>query len=112
MSLRVEQADQILQFVRFWKKYTGKPPAELVFDSQLSPANSALRPRQLWPGPEENSRPGFCPGAAWVARDRPVYPASQLMKTLHQHQVATLVVNLRIDEVLPVSRQAQAQISV
>src|SRR6266849_3430560 len=31
-----EQADQILQFVRFWKKHTGKPPAELVFDSQLT----------------------------------------------------------------------------
>src|SRR5438067_1622348 len=31
-----EQADEILQFVRFWKKRTGKPPAELVFDSQLT----------------------------------------------------------------------------
>ena len=31
-----EQADEILQFVRFWKKQTGKPPAELVFDSQLT----------------------------------------------------------------------------
>jgi len=31
-----EQADEILQFVRFWKKHTGKPPAELVFDSQLT----------------------------------------------------------------------------
>ena len=31
-----EQADEILQFVRFWKKHRGKPPAELVFDSQLT----------------------------------------------------------------------------
>jgi hypothetical protein len=31
-----EQADEILQFVRFWKKHSGKPPAELVFDSQLT----------------------------------------------------------------------------
>jgi hypothetical protein len=31
-----EQADEILQFVRFWKKHTGKAPAELVFDSKLT----------------------------------------------------------------------------
>ena len=31
-----EQADEILQLVRFWKKHHGKPPAELVFDSQLT----------------------------------------------------------------------------
>jgi len=31
-----EQADEVLQFVRFWKKHTGQPPAELVFDSQLT----------------------------------------------------------------------------
>jgi hypothetical protein len=31
-----EQAGEILQFVRFWKKHTGKSPAELVFDSQLT----------------------------------------------------------------------------
>jgi hypothetical protein len=31
-----EQADEILQFVRFWKKHTGKSPTELVFDSQLT----------------------------------------------------------------------------
>ena len=31
-----EQADEILQFVRFWMKHTGRPPAELVFDSQLT----------------------------------------------------------------------------
>src|SRR5215469_6749852 len=31
-----EQADEILQFVRFWKKHTGHLPAELVFDSQLT----------------------------------------------------------------------------
>ena len=29
-----EQADEILQFVRFWKKHAGKVPAELVFDSK------------------------------------------------------------------------------
>lgn len=34
--VKSEQADQILQFVSFWKKHTGKPPAELVFDSQLT----------------------------------------------------------------------------
>ena len=33
---KAEQADEILQFVRFWKKHTGKVPAELVFDSQLT----------------------------------------------------------------------------
>jgi hypothetical protein len=31
-----EQADEILQFVRFWKKHTGQAPTELVFDSQLT----------------------------------------------------------------------------
>ena len=31
-----EQSDEILQFVRFWKKHTGKLPTELVFDSQLT----------------------------------------------------------------------------
>jgi hypothetical protein len=31
-----EQTDEILQFVRFWKKHTGQPPVELVFDSQLT----------------------------------------------------------------------------
>jgi len=31
-----EQADEILEFVRFWKKHTGKVPAELVFDSKLT----------------------------------------------------------------------------
>jgi hypothetical protein len=33
---KAEQADEILQFVRFWKEHTGRPPAELVFDSQLT----------------------------------------------------------------------------
>jgi hypothetical protein len=33
---KAEQADEILQFVRFWKKHTGKVPAELVFDSKLT----------------------------------------------------------------------------
>ncbi len=31
-----ERAGEVLQFVRFWKKHTGQPPAELVFDSQLT----------------------------------------------------------------------------
>jgi hypothetical protein len=31
-----EQADEILQFVRFWEKHTGDRPSELVFDSQLT----------------------------------------------------------------------------
>ena len=31
-----EQTDEILQFVHFWKKHTGKSPAELVFDSPLT----------------------------------------------------------------------------
>lgn len=31
-----EQAGEILQFVRFWKKHTGQLPTELVFDSQLT----------------------------------------------------------------------------
>jgi transposase len=31
-----EQNDEILQFVRFWKRRTGKLPEELVFDSRLT----------------------------------------------------------------------------
>jgi hypothetical protein len=31
-----EQADEILRFVQFWAQQTGKPPQELVFDSQLT----------------------------------------------------------------------------
>ena len=31
-----EQAEEILQFVRFWKQHTGQAPTELVFDSQLT----------------------------------------------------------------------------
>lgn len=34
--IKDEQASEILQFVRFWKKHTGELPAELVFDSQLT----------------------------------------------------------------------------
>lgn len=34
--IKNEQADEILQFVRFWKKHTGQSPTELVFDSQLT----------------------------------------------------------------------------
>lgn len=31
-----ERADEILRFVEFWERQTGQPPAELVFDSQLT----------------------------------------------------------------------------
>ena len=31
-----EEADQVLAFVRFWTRQTGKPPPHLVFDSQLT----------------------------------------------------------------------------
>src|SRR6516225_3499276 len=31
-----EHAGEILQFVQFWKRHTGQPPVELVFDSQLT----------------------------------------------------------------------------
>lgn len=31
-----DQADEVLQFVEFWQRQTGHPPAELVFDSQLT----------------------------------------------------------------------------
>ena len=31
-----DQADEILRFVEFWQQRTGVPPAELVFDSQLT----------------------------------------------------------------------------
>lgn len=33
---KAEQADEILRFVEFWKQQTGRAPAELVFDSQLT----------------------------------------------------------------------------
>ena len=33
---KAEQAGEILRFVGFWHKHTGKLPAELVFDSQLT----------------------------------------------------------------------------
>lgn len=33
---KAEQADEILRFVEFWKRQTGRAPAELVFDSQLT----------------------------------------------------------------------------
>jgi hypothetical protein len=33
---KAEQADEILHFIEFWKRHTGKPPAELIFDSQLT----------------------------------------------------------------------------
>jgi hypothetical protein len=33
---KAEQPDEILRFVAFWERRTGSPPAELVFDSQLT----------------------------------------------------------------------------
>jgi transposase len=33
---KAEQPSEILRFVDFWQKHTGTPPAELVFDSQLT----------------------------------------------------------------------------
>jgi len=33
---KAQQPDEILRFVEFWQKRTGSPPAELVFDSQLT----------------------------------------------------------------------------
>jgi hypothetical protein len=33
---KAQQPDEILRFVEFWKRHTGHPPAELVFDSQLT----------------------------------------------------------------------------
>jgi hypothetical protein len=33
---KVDQADEVLRFVDFWERHTGKVPAELVFDSQLT----------------------------------------------------------------------------
>ncbi len=33
---KAEQPSEILRFVQFWKQHTGAPPAELVFDSQLT----------------------------------------------------------------------------
>ncbi|HEV3256606.1 MAG TPA: hypothetical protein VG013_07000 [Gemmataceae bacterium] len=31
-----QQRDEVLRFADFWERHTGKPPAELVFDSQLT----------------------------------------------------------------------------
>jgi hypothetical protein len=33
---KAEQSDEILRFIEFWKRHTGKPPAELIFDSRLT----------------------------------------------------------------------------
>jgi hypothetical protein len=33
---KADQADEVLRFVEFWHEQTGKDPAELVFDSQLT----------------------------------------------------------------------------
>ena len=33
---RADRADEVERFVQFWNQHTGQPPAELVFDSQLT----------------------------------------------------------------------------
>jgi len=33
---KAQQPDEILRFVEFWRRHTGHPPEELVFDSQLT----------------------------------------------------------------------------
>jgi hypothetical protein len=33
---KAEQADEILRFVEFWQRHTGRLPGELIFDSQLT----------------------------------------------------------------------------
>src|SRR5262249_61580951 len=33
---KAEQSDEILRFVRFWKRRTGRYPEELIFDSKLT----------------------------------------------------------------------------
>jgi hypothetical protein len=33
---KAEQSDEILRFVEYWQRHTGAPPAELIFDSQLT----------------------------------------------------------------------------
>jgi hypothetical protein len=33
---KAEQSDEILRFIEFWNRHTGKPPAELIFDSRLT----------------------------------------------------------------------------
>jgi hypothetical protein len=33
---KAQQPDEVLKFVAFWERRTGSPPAELVFDSQLT----------------------------------------------------------------------------
>jgi hypothetical protein len=43
---KAERADEVLQFVDFWQQQTGQPPAELVFDSQLTTYASLSRLNQ------------------------------------------------------------------
>src|SRR5262249_32206158 len=38
-----EQADEILQFIKFWKERTGRDPEELVFDSKLTTSGNLNR---------------------------------------------------------------------
>jgi hypothetical protein len=40
---RSERADEIIRFVEFWKRQTGRAPKELVFDSQLTTYSNLAR---------------------------------------------------------------------
>ena len=42
-----DQNDEILRFVEFWKKQTGRPPQELVFDSRLTTYANLSRLNQM-----------------------------------------------------------------
>jgi hypothetical protein len=41
------QADEILRFVEYWRKRTGKPPGELIFDSQLTTHGNLSKLNQM-----------------------------------------------------------------
>jgi hypothetical protein len=43
---KAEQSDEILRFVEFWERHTGVPPAELIFDSQLTTHENLSRLNQ------------------------------------------------------------------
>ncbi len=43
---KAQQPDEILRFVEFWKRHTGHPPEELVFDSQLTTYTNLSRLNQ------------------------------------------------------------------
>jgi hypothetical protein len=43
---KAEQPDEIRRFVEFWERHTGAPPAELIFDSQLTTHQNLSRLNQ------------------------------------------------------------------